>query len=83
MPKKHTPGTTDPLAAWQRHRRLVRLGQLLLAVGGLVMVVHLVMHLSGSPSGWTDLTVGYPTGAVLALIGAVLAGRADPGKKAR
>lgn len=82
MPKQHRePTPTDPMAQWRRHRRLVRLGQVLMGAGILVGLVHMVMHLGGSPSGWTDLTVGYPTAAVLVLAGALLAGRAEPGKR--
>jgi peptidoglycan/LPS O-acetylase OafA/YrhL len=81
VPDKPPSRKPDALARWQRHRRLVRLGQALMALGVLVVVVHLVMHLSTSPSGWVDLTLGYPTGALLALAGAVLAGRSEPKAK--
>lgn len=65
-------------ARWRRHRRLVRLGQALMLIGLVIAAVHAVMHMAGNPSGWTDLTVGYPTGAVFAFAGAILAGRAEP-----
>lgn len=68
----------EPARAWTRHRRIVRAGQALMALGALIVVVHLVAHLTSSPSGWTDLTIGYPTGAGLGLLGVVLAGRAQP-----
>ena len=75
------PTPIDPQALWRRHRRLVRLGQALLLVGVLVGLVHMLLHVAGSPSGWTDLAVGYPTAALLALAGAMLAGRAEPGRR--
>jgi hypothetical protein len=43
--------------------------------------VHLVAHLTSSPSGTVDLLAGYPMAAVLFLVGAVLAGRADPTRR--
>jgi peptidoglycan/LPS O-acetylase OafA/YrhL len=82
-PTSRRPGSQTPWHDGQRHRRLVRLGQALMALGVLVVVVvvHLVMHLSTSPSGWVDLTLGSPTGALLALAGAMLAGRSKPKAK--
>lgn len=68
----------DPGVEWTRHRRLVRLGQAFMVLGLLIAAVHLVMHLAENPSGWTDLTVGYPTAAVALVVGALLAGRAQP-----
>lgn len=71
--------TQTPYAKrWARYRRLVRLGQVLMGIGLVMAVVHMAMHLAGNPSGWTDLTVGYPTAAVIAFAGIVLAGRAAP-----
>lgn len=73
-----TADMRDRANQWRRHRRLVRSGQVLMAVGALVALIHVVAHLTGNPSGWVDLTVGYPTGGLLFLAGAVLAGRAEP-----
>ncbi|MEO5610380.1 MAG: hypothetical protein ABIQ61_09075 [Ornithinibacter sp.] len=71
----------DPLAAYEKHRRLVLLGQVLMAVGVLVAVVHLVLHLVTSPSGFMDLAAGYPAAGAIFLAGAMLAGRSDPGTR--
>lgn len=73
-----SPAPPSMPARWRRHRRLVRLGQALMLVGLVIAAVHAVMHMAGNPSGWTDLTVGYPTAAVVAFAGAILAGRAEP-----
>jgi hypothetical protein len=35
----------------------------------------------GQPSGWLDLVAGYPTGALLLITGAILAGRRRPTSK--
>jgi len=62
----------------RRKRRLVRVGQVLMAVGALVVLVHLLAHLQlfgDQPSGTVDLLAGYPAGALLFLVGAILAGQ--------
>lgn len=75
---------TEPQAArnkaaeYRRKRRTIRLGQALMALGGLIAVVHLLGHLgafSVQPSGWQDLAVGYPTAGVIFLGGAIAAGQ--------
>lgn len=71
----------DPFAAYRRYRRLVRLGQVLFGVGGIIAAVHLVMHLTGSPSGLTDLAAGYPMAGLIFIVGAVLAGQTEPKRK--
>lgn len=47
--------------------------------GVVVAIVHWLMHLEifgpGQPEGWVDLAAGYPMGALLLLVGAVIAGR--------
>ncbi|MDP3208822.1 MAG: hypothetical protein Q8M65_06710 [Rhodoglobus sp.] len=67
---------------WTVHRRVVRTGQALMVVGALVAVSHWLAHLEafgpGQPPGWLDLVAGYPTGAIVLIIGAVLAGRKRP-----
>ncbi|OMH24806.1 hypothetical protein BKD30_07280 [Tersicoccus phoenicis] len=70
----------DPQARWRRHRILVRVGQVIMALGGLVIIVHWIAHLQPppGPSGLEDLLVGYPTGGLLVIAGAVLAGRRQP-----
>lgn len=52
-------------------------------IGGLVVIVHVVAHLAGSPSGWVDLAAGYPTGGLIFLAGVVTAGRAEPKARRR
>lgn len=76
----HTSNTAsnDAAKAYVKHRRLVRLGQAFMAVAALVAVVHLAQHLASSPSGFADLVAGYPAAGVVFIVGAVLAGRAEP-----
>jgi len=65
-------------AAHRRTRRIIRAGQVLMALGALIAVQHMVGHLGGfggTPSALTDVLVGYPTAAVVFLLGAVMAGR--------
>lgn len=75
----------DPQRAWRRHRLLVRVGQALMAAGAIVAIIHWLAHLEvfgpGQPSGWLDLVAGYPTGALLLITGAILAGRRRPSSK--
>lgn len=75
----------DPQRAWRRHRLLVRVGQALMAAGAIVAIIHWLVHLEvfgpGQPSGWLDLVAGYPTGALLLITGAILAGRRRPTSK--
>ncbi|CCH76873.1 hypothetical protein BN12_150047 [Nostocoides japonicum T1-X7] len=71
-------GSRDVRSEYARHRRRVRVGQVLLALAAIMAAVHLVAHLTSSPSGSVDLLAGYPMAAMLFLVGAVLAGRADP-----
>lgn len=73
----------DPAEQWRHHRRAVRAGQALMLIGGLVVIVHVVAHLAGSPSGWVDLAAGYPTGGLIFLAGVVTAGRAEPKARRR
>lgn len=62
-----------------RLRRIYRRsGQVLMIVGALVLIQHWLVHLEafgpGQPPLWMNLVSGYPTGAVLLFIGAILAG---------
>ncbi|MEO8222845.1 MAG: hypothetical protein ABI563_18925 [Specibacter sp.] len=68
---------------YRRHRRLVRIGQVIMAVGVLVGLSHWIAHLAltGGPPGMQDLLIGYPTAAALLIAGAILAGRATPKKR--
>lgn len=75
---KASGSTADRAEAYRAHRRKVRAGQILIGVAAIIAMVHLAAHLTSNPSGMSDLLVGYPTAAVLFLVGAVLAGRADP-----
>jgi len=62
---------------YRRHRRFVRIGQVLMLIGLLVAVQHWLAHLGiygAQPPGWIDLVAGYPIAAVLILIGAMTAG---------
>lgn len=73
--------------SWKIHRRLVRIGQVLMIVGVLVAATHWLAHLEafgpGQPPGWVDLVAGYPAGVLLIVVGAVMAGRRRPSKQAR
>jgi len=77
----HKPKPADDSdARYRRHRRLVRIGQVLMAAGALVAISHWIAHLAATgqgPSITEDIFIGYPTGGVLLLIGAVLAGRTE------
>ncbi|MBE4720105.1 hypothetical protein [Pseudarthrobacter sp. AB1] len=69
---------------YRRHRRLVRIGQALMAAGALVAISHWIAHLAATgqgPSLTEDIFIGYPTGGLLILIGAVLAGRTETKKR--
>ncbi|UKA68411.1 hypothetical protein LFT44_08525 [Arthrobacter sp. FW306-05-C] len=71
---------TEAQARYRRHRRLVRIGQVLMGLGALVAIAHWIAHLAPTgpgPSPMEDIFIGYPTGALLLLIGAVIAGRTE------
>lgn len=73
----------DSAAHYRRHRRLVRIGQVLMAAGALVAISHWIAHLAPAgqgPSITEDIFIGYPTGGVLILIGAIVAGRTETKK---
>lgn len=50
-----------------------------MVVGALVAAVHWLAHLEafgpGQPEGWIDLVAGYPMGAILLMVGAMIAGQ--------
>lgn len=56
-----------------------------MAAGAIVAIIHWLAHLEvfgpGQLSGWLDLVAGYPTGALLLITGAILAGRRRPTSK--
>ncbi|AOT04682.1 hypothetical protein [Arthrobacter sp. U41] len=85
MKKFHKPKTpADAESGYRRHRRFVRIGQVLMAAGALVAISHWIAHLAATgqgPSLTEDIFIGYPTGGVLILIGAVLAGRTETKKR--
>lgn len=74
-------GAPDRLAEYRSHRRKVRIGQVLMAVGVAIAAVHAFQHLATSPSGMVDLLAGYPMAGMVFLLGAVLAGRAEPKRR--
>lgn len=82
--KFHKPKQTDDSQSnYRRHRRLVRIGQVLMAAGALVAIGHWIAHLEPTgqaPSIAQDIFIGYPTGGLLILIGAILAGRTETKK---
>ncbi len=62
----------------QKNRRIIRIGQVVMAAGVVIAVVHLLAHtgvFGGQPATATDLVAGYPAAALLFLAGAVAAGR--------
>lgn len=68
----------ERLRAHRRKRRLVRVGQVLMALGLVIAVVHWLAHIGvfgGQPSGLNDLLAGYPAGALVFVLGAILAGQ--------
>lgn len=71
----------DAVAEYRSHRRKVRGGQALMAVGVVVAAVHAFQHLADSPSGLVDLVAGYPAAGLIFMTGAVLAGRAEPKRR--
>ncbi|MET3172754.1 hypothetical protein [Arthrobacter sp. UYCu721] len=74
----------DTESRYRRHRRLVRIGQAFMAAGALVAISHWIAHLAATgqgPSLTEDIFIGYPTGALLILIGAILAGRTETKKR--
>lgn len=83
MPR-HRPSSSnqpDALVEYRNHRRKVRIGQVLMAVGIVVAAVHAFQHLATSPSGFIDLVAGYPMAGLVFLAGAMLAGRAEPKRR--
>lgn len=69
----------DAEKSWNQHRRMVRIGQAVMLAGVVVAASHWLAHLEafgpGQPPGWLDLAAGYPMGATLLIVGAMIAGR--------
>lgn len=66
------------LRAYRRKRRLVRVGQVLMALGAAIAVVHWLAHIGvfgGQPSNLVDLLAGYPAAALVFILGGILAGQ--------
>ncbi|MCU6482196.1 hypothetical protein [Arthrobacter sp. A2-55] len=80
--KQNLPGD-DAAKNWRHHRRLIRIGQAVMVLGGLVGLSHWFAHVAvpGGPPGIQDLLIGYPTAGLVLIAGAVLAGRTSPKKK--
>ena len=82
LPKRSEPRNgPDRFQEYRSHRRKVRAGQALMAVGIVIAAVHALQHLATSPSGFVDLVAGYPAAGLIFLVGAVLAGRAEPKRR--
>ena len=85
MKKFHKPKpAADSELGYRRQRRLVRIGQVLMAAGALAAISHWVAHLAPTgqgPSITEDIFIGYPTGGLLILIGAIVAGQTETKKR--
>ncbi|WP_026821264.1 hypothetical protein [Arthrobacter castelli] len=73
----------DAMKSYRRSRRLVRIGQALMAAGCLVILSHWIAHIviEGGPPGIQDLLIGYPTGFAVIVIGAIMAGQSQTKKR--
>lgn len=73
----------DAFESYRRHRRLVRIGQALMAAGCLVIISHWIAHIviEGGPPGIQDLLIGYPTGFIVLVLGAIMAGQSQTRKR--
>jgi hypothetical protein len=62
-----------------RKQRFVRIGQVLMLAGTLVVLVHWLAHIEAfgpqQPALWLDVVAGYPMGGVLLIAGGIIAGR--------
>ena len=72
---------------WVRHRRLVRAGQVLMASGAGIAMVHWLTHIEmfgpSQPPLWLDLAAGYPAAILVFIIGVMRAGRRRPTTRRR
>lgn len=60
---------------YRRRRRRIRIGIALMTLGAAIAAVHLGWHVAASPPGIVDIVAGYPAGAVIFIIGAIIAGQ--------
>lgn len=63
---------------YRRRRRFVRFGQVIMLAGLLIAFQHWLAHLGvfgAQPPLWLDVVAGYPAGALILVIGAIVAGR--------
>ncbi len=73
-------------ARWARYRRVRTAGWGLLGLALLIAVLHSVDHwqvLHLFDQQLEDLTIGYPTAGVLALLAAICLGQLDPAEQRR
>lgn len=78
------PGRTADPRHERRHRRLVRLGQLLLALGPALALSHLITDVQladRTGTFWTYTLASYDITIVITIIGIALTCRASPGPK--
>lgn len=64
---------------YTRRRFYLRIGQVIMAAGGIMAIVHWLTHLEAfgpeQPPLWLDLAVGYPMAMLLLVLGGVVASR--------
>lgn len=72
----------DEASSYRRLRQKIRVGQVAMVLGALVAASHWLAHLLivEGPPGIQDVLVGYPTAAVLILVGAFMAGQSQETK---
>lgn len=82
---KNDPPSDDAAKNYRRRRRLIRIGQALMVLGVLVAGSHWIAHLAPNggqgPSIGADIFLGYPTGGLLIVVGAIMAGQTSSGKR--
>lgn len=79
-PHPNSPASRDEhiQEQYRRRRRYVRIGQLVMLVGALIVAQHWLTHIGAfgaQPPLWADLAAGYPMGVALLIVGAVLTAR--------
>ncbi|OMH36308.1 hypothetical protein [Tersicoccus sp. Bi-70] len=74
------PNRNDAESRWRRYRWILRAGQAVMALGGLILLAHWIAHLQSppGPSAMADIIVGYPIGVLLLLGGGIMAGQKHP-----
>ncbi len=70
---------TDGDQKWRRRRLFLRTGQAIMIAGGLILIVHWLVHLevfgAQQPPLIVDLAAGYPAGFLVFIVGAIVASR--------